>query len=242
MAKEVYIGTSGWEYPHWRETFYPEGVPATQHLAYYSGRLRTVELNNSFYRLPSPESVKKWRDATPEGFRFAFKASRYLTHMKKLKDAGEALPTLLQRASILEEKLGPILFQLPPGWKPNPERLSAFLKSLPKGHQYVFEFRQHDWYTPQTYALLREHNCAFCIYELDGHLSPLKVTADFVYIRLHGPGGKYQGSYPDATLRRWAGRCRAWSADREVWCYFDNDEKGYAVANAIRLGEMLRQE
>jgi len=209
-------------------------------LPYFIERFNTVEINNSFYRMPKKEVFERWREETPPDFLFAVKGSRYITHMKKLKDVGQSVDWLLDNASALKKKLGPILFQLPPGWKLNLERLQEFLNILPRDHRFSLEFRNDTWYTEEAYSLLRRYNCAFCIYELNGHQSPVEVTADFVYVRLHGPGGKYQGNYPDSTLKKWAERIREWMrAGKEVYVYFDNDEKGYAAFNALRLKDLL---
>jgi uncharacterized protein YecE (DUF72 family) len=162
--------------------------------------------------------------------------------MKKLKDVRQGVGKLLHNAYGLEAKLGPVLFQLPPGWKVNAERLEAFLKLLPPGNRYTIEFRNETWYSEEVYRLLRQYNCAFCIYELDRHLSPLEVTADFVYIRLHGPGGKYQGDYSQQILQMWSERIHVWQQEgKDVYVYFDNDEKAYAAFNAQRLIELVDQ-
>jgi len=234
--KNIHIGTSGWHYKHWKGTFYPADTKDKDQLSRYIEHFTTVEINNSFYRLPSPDTFTSWRNSVPKGFLFVVKVSRFITHMKKLKDVTEALQLFLTNASHLKEKLGPVLFQLPPGWNCNTERLSDFLNHLPKGYRYVFEFRNHTWYDESVYELLKQHNCAFCIYELDHHLSPLKVTADFVYVRLHGPEGKYQGSYTKRQLSTWAKRMKQWSdSGKDVFFYFDNDQEGYAGFNAETL-------
>ncbi len=239
----IYIGTSGWHYSHWAGTFYPEGIKDNEQLPYYLQHFKTVELNNSFYNLPLATTFKNWKAATPEGFLFSVKGSRYITHMKKLKVDKATINKFLSRAGKLDEKLGPVLFQLPPGWKVNAERFEEFLNKLPEGHRYTFEFRNASWYAEEIYELLRSHNCAFCIYELAGHLSPLEVTADFVYIRLHGPGDKYQGSYTAAALKRWAKEIKRWVGEgRDVFVYFDNDQAGYAAFNAGQLYEMAAEK
>jgi uncharacterized protein YecE (DUF72 family) len=238
----IHIGTSGWHYGHWLGPFYPENLRADRFLAYYATHFHTVEINNSFYRLPSEQALTTWRDTAPPGFIFAVKASRFITHMKKLKDPERSLPPFLERAALLGEKLGPILFQLPPRWHFDAVRLAAFLKALPGEYRYTLELRDQTWINDRALDLLSRHGVAFCIYELDGYLSPLEVTADFVYIRLHGPGGPYQGRYDPRTLTAWAGTIAAWSRQgREVFCYFDNDEAGYAAQNALQLQDMLRQ-
>jgi uncharacterized protein YecE (DUF72 family) len=209
-------------------------------LAHYAGQFDTVEINNSFYRLPSPDAFREWHAGTPAGFRFAVKASRFITHMKKLKDPEPALENFLPRAEMLGRKLGPILFQLPPWWECHRGRLEEFLAALPRGHRYSFELRNVTWHTPEVLHALRRHNAAFCIYEIAGFRTALEVTADFVYVRLHGPGGAYQGSYGDAALSAWAGRIRAWSKElKGIYVYFDNDQEAFAARNALRLKELL---
>jgi uncharacterized protein YecE (DUF72 family) len=238
---KIYIGTSGWNYNHWIGTFYPEELKTSGHFSYYQRYFSTVELNNSFYHLPSKETFAKWRKLTSPDFLFAVKASRFITHMKKLKDPKESLKLFFSNVKALKEKLGPILFQLPPGWKINTERLEELLEHLPGKYRYVFEFRNATWYDKKIYALLREYNCCFCIYELEYHFSPVEITADFVYVRLHGPKGKYAGSYSESVLKKWAKQCREWSKDKkDVFVYFDNDERGYAAFNALRLKELVK--
>jgi uncharacterized protein YecE (DUF72 family) len=243
MPGKIHIGTSGWSYKHWMGTFYPEGTKQKDRFAYFQKYFNTVELNSPFYHLPPRQTFEKWRDDVPADFVYAVKASRFITHMKKLGDTADALALLLDNAAGLGETLSIILFQLPPGWKVNIARLEEFLKKLPKGNRYTFEFRNPTWYTNEVYDLLRQYNCAFCIYELAGHLSPIEVTANYVYIRLHGPGDKYQGSYSDADLQQWAAKCIDWAAgDKDVYVYFDNDQEGYAAFNAIRLKEIISEK
>jgi len=234
------IGTSGWHYPHWRGAFYPEDLPEKDRLAYYAGIFDTVEINNSFYRLPSEETLRDWAERTPPGLVFACKASRYITHMKKLKDPYQSLSSFLDRIAVLGDKLGPVLFQLPPRWRPNARRLEAFLEALPRDWRFTFEFRDPRWNEPEILQLLERYRAAFCCFDLGGTCSPIRVTADFAYIRLHGPGAPYQGSYSDACLADWAARIATWQADGlDVYCYFDNDERAYAPANAQSLLGML---
>jgi uncharacterized protein YecE (DUF72 family) len=236
----IHIGTSGWHYDHWRGPFYPDELGAGRFLAYYAGRFHTVEINNSFYQLPSERALGTWRDRVPPGFIFAVKGSRFITHLKKLQDPERSLAPFVERVAHLREKLGPILFQLPPRWRFNPERLAAFLKALPGAYRYALELRDQSWINARALDLLANHGVAFCIYELDGYLSPQEVTADFVYIRLHGPGGPYQGQYSTRTLTAWARAIASWSRQgREVFCYFDNDEAGFAAQDAARLQELI---
>lgn len=245
MPKEpkIHIGTSGWSYKHWKGRFYPPDLPAGKWLAWYAGRFRSVEINHSFYRLPREETLEAWKGTVPQGFLFAAKASRFITHMKKLQDPGKTVPPFLERIGVLGDALGPILFQLPPGWRFDADRLSSFLDSLDASRRYAFELRDPDWINDRALEILSRRGAAFCIYDLDGRLSPKEVTADFVYVRLHGPGGAYRGSYDARTLAGWAGAFSTWCAGgREVFCYFDNDEKGFAAENARRLAGMVRGE
>jgi uncharacterized protein YecE (DUF72 family) len=241
MKADIRIGTSGYHYKHWVGTFYPPKTPASKMLDYYVRHFDSLELNNSFYRLPSIEAFEAWRDATPKNFVFAVKASRFITHNKKLTDPENALDNILPRAEHLGKKLGPVLFQLPPHWKVNIDRLKALLEILPREHRYTFEFRELSWITPEINHLLERYNAAFCIYELAGYHSPLEITADFAYVRLHGPtAGRYQGSYSHAQLRAWARRIEEWSARmKAVYIYFDNDQAGYAAQNALELKRMV---
>lgn len=239
----LYIGTSGWHYKHWVGTYYPADTKEKEQLSLYINDFNTVELNNSFYHLPTAKSFKHWAEATPDDFVFSIKGSRYISHMKKLHVLKADINRFLNRVSKLGSKIGPILFQLPPGWKLNLERFSKFLSRLDAQYRYVFEFRNETWYDEGVYALLRQYNCAFCIYELAGHRSPEMVTADFVYIRLHGPGGKYQGSYSLYQLKKWATKCKAWqAAGKDVYIYFDNDQAGYAAFNALKLRQLTKND
>jgi uncharacterized protein YecE (DUF72 family) len=238
--RKIHIGTSGWNYNHWKSVFYPSDLSSNKWLSFYADIFDTVEINNTFYQLPSANTIKKWRDTVQKDFLFTVKASRYITHMKKLKEPREALKGFFKNVEILGDKLGPILFQLPPHWKINRDRLDSFLELLSRDFRYTFEFRNSSWWDESIYESLRKHNAAFCIYELEGTISPKQVTADFIYIRLHGPEGAYQGSYDTKILSGWAGAFSAWTKNKkEVFCYFDNDQNGYAAGNARELKEMV---
>ncbi len=238
----IHIGTSGWHYKHWKGPFYPEDMKSEEMLGFYAEHFQVAEINNSFYRLPAEQTLKAWRDTVRGDFQFSVKASRYLTHMKKLKDPEEPSETFMERIKTLGDRLGPILFQLPPRWRCNLERFDAFIRQLPDGFRYTFEFRDPSWFTSEIYDLLRKAEAAFCIYELSGTLSPKEVTADFVYIRLHGPEGAYEGSYDQQTLSGWAGAMSSWARQgKEVFCFFDNDQNGYAAQNARSLKEMIHK-
>jgi uncharacterized protein YecE (DUF72 family) len=211
-------------------------------LSYFAQEFSTVEINNSFYRLPDESTFRSWNRQALPGFLFAVKASRFITHIKRLKDAEEPVKLLLRRAKPLGDKLGPILFQLPPQWKLNLERLGEFLSVLPKGYRYAMEFREPSWCTEQVYERLRHHNVAFCLHDWRGTEWPLQITADFTYVRFHGSGQRYGGSYPEEVLRRWAERIRRWEGElRQVFVYFNNDTGGHAIRNARTLRHMLGQ-
>ena len=241
MNCEIRIGTSGYHYKHWQGPFYPTRIPASQMLQHYANHFDTVELNNSFYRLPTEAAFDDWRETTPSGFVFAVKASRFLTHNKKLKDPHLALANFLPRVEHLGTKLGPILFQLPPHWRVSCERLKVLLEVLPSEFRYVFELRDRTWITPAIEKLLAKFHAAFCIYELAGYHSPMTVTTDFAYVRLHGPGaGKYQGSYDEIRLSQWHRQIEDWSRElKAVYVYFDNDQSGFAAQNALTLRKMI---
>lgn len=236
---EVWIGTSGYVYRHWRKgVFYPAGLPARDELGYYASRFRTVELNNPFYRLPTAEMFQRWRHSTPPDFQFAVKASRYITHIKRLHDVGDELALFLDRAHHLGPKLGPILFQLPPTQQVELDRLGGFLALL-QGGRWVMEFRHPSWHTTEVYRLLTDHGVALCI-PVGGALQPERITtAPFTYIRMHR-GQESAGGFNEGELVSWAGQIRALRrAGKEVYVYFNNDWGGYAIRDAIKLRELL---
>jgi len=215
-------------------------VPAADWLSFYARHFSSVEVNATFYRLPSPETLDAWRSAVPPDFRFAVKASRYITHLKKLKDPRSSIATFFERIDRLGDRLGPILFQLPPRWRVNVERLALFLDALPAGHRYAFEFRDRSWWDPAVTDLLAAHGAAFCVFDLDGQTSPFLETADFVYLRWHGADGPYRGGYSDAQLGALTRRFRKWLDEgRDVYAYFDNDAEAQAPRDADRLQALL---
>ncbi|MGC8492458.1 MAG: DUF72 domain-containing protein [Syntrophobacteraceae bacterium] len=243
MSEEgaIRIRTSGWSYAHWKGPFYPEKTRDSKLFEFYIRKFDTVQINNSFYHLPLRKTFEKWRASSPDSFVFAVKASRFITHTKRLKDCGPAVENFRERTLGLGEKIGPVLFQRPPALKIDPKRLNLFLQELPGALRYSFEFRNSSWFHPETYSLLSEFNAAFCLYELNGKTSPLETTADFIYIRLHGPGGKYQGRYSSEQLRSWSETFKHWTKEsKDVFCYFDNDEKGFAAVNAMGLSPVHR--
>ncbi len=238
MAAPVRIGTSGWQYAHWSGDFYPRELPTGRWFEFYALHFDTVELNTSFYRLPQPQAFDGWRRRAPAGFTFAVKASRYLTHVKRLNEPAEPLTRFWTRARRLTDRLGPVLYQLPPRWAPNEERLAAFLAQVPRDHPQVVEFRDRRWYVPSVGALLESAGLAMCLHDMPES----RVTdpvGPFVYIRFHGSGARYGGRYPDDVLADWATRIRWWSAGGlPVWAYFHTAIGGHAVRDAVRLREL----
>jgi uncharacterized protein YecE (DUF72 family) len=241
LSRKIHIGTSGWHYDHWTGPFYPENLSPSDYFGFYAKHFNSVEINNSFYRLPDKKTIIHWRDTSPPGFIFTVKASRYITHMKKLKRPDDSLKSLLERVSLLEEKLGVILFQLPPRWHLNLKRLEDFLNILPGEYRYAFEFRDPSWFESSVYEALAQCGAAFCIYDFRGCLSAKEVTADFIYFRFHGPNpDAYRGKYDRQFLAGWAEAFSNWSKkNKEIFCYFDNDEAGFAVQNALELQSIL---
>lgn len=204
---------------------------------FYSQHFDTVEINNTFYQLPASKTFDAWRESSPGGFRFALKASRFITHMKKLKDPTRSTAKFFSGAERLQAKLGPVLFQLPPNWQLDIDRLSGFVEKLPNNHKYVFEFRNESWLVSEVFELLRRHNAAFCIHDLSDMKIPLEITSEFTYIRFHGPNNaKYSGSYTHRELNQWASRINQWRKRLStIYVYFNNDIGGWAIKNAIEL-------
>jgi uncharacterized protein YecE (DUF72 family) len=237
------IGTSGWQYDHWRGVFYPRGLPKREWLTFYSRHFTTVEINNSFYHLPGEKSWDAWREAAPPGFSYAVKASRFITHFKRFQSPEESLKLLFEGAARLGAHLGPVLYQARPDFartSANVARLDEFMARLPRGPRQVIEFRHSSWFGQDTLAQLRRHDVAFCCFDMPGFECPLAVTAGFAYLRFHGPGARYDSNYSEDELSSWAERLRGLLADvEEVWAYFNNDGHGYAVRNAQRLRELL---
>jgi uncharacterized protein YecE (DUF72 family) len=212
-------------------------------LPFYSRIFDTVEINNTFYALPQDRSVQRWYEITPDNFCFAVKASRYITHVKKLNDPVPALQRFFPVIENLHEKLGPILFQFPPHWKLNLHRLQEFLPLLPANHTYVCEFRNPTWFVPEVFETLKQFNVAFCFYDRDLVETPLEITANHLYIRLHGSGAAYDGNYQTEHLNKWAERLVKWNREgRQIWFYFNNDWHGYAIDNALELEKILTEK
>ena len=238
---KLLIGTSGWHYDHWKGPFYPSNLSSKKYLDYYIHVFSTVEINRTFYSLPKRKVFLEYAKKVPISFIFAVKASRFITHTKRLKDPKIPLRRLFSRIDVLKSHLGPILFQLPPHWKLNLERFHLFLKALPKGYRYAFEFRDSSWWVEEIYDLLKQYNAGFCIYELEGIITPSIATADFIYVRLHGPKGAYAGKYSLQSLKKWAHFFQQTAnKGKDIYCYFDNDEAGYAAINAKTLNRLLK--
>lgn len=241
-AAQVRVGCSGWIYKHWREIFYPNGLPQSRWFQFYAEQFDTVEINNSFYRLPGPETFDKWRKQAPKGFCYAVKANRYLTQAKKLKDCEEPLERMMAAVRHLGDRLGPVLYQLPPSLGLNLERLESFLRLVPKDLTNVFEFRNKSWYVPDTYSLLDRYDACFCIHDMPGSASERIAVGTAAYVRFHGGEGKYWGRYSDEKLIGWADWITAQARSRRsVWCYFNNDMFGHALEDAQTLSSMVRQ-
>jgi uncharacterized protein YecE (DUF72 family) len=232
------IGTSGYQYDHWKGVFYPEDLPKRSWFAYYAAHFDTVEINNTFYRLPQGHIFTAWRKQTPPGFCYALKFSRYASHLKHLKDPHEPIARFLDRATRLQEFLGPILVQLPPHWNVDVNRLTDFLKAAPSTARWAIEFRDPSWLCEEIYTILRRYNAALCIHDLiPGH--PHHMTADWVYLRFHGVS--HDGNYPPQALAAVASEIAQYLADGlAVFAYFNNDAHGYAVQNALALRHHLQ--
>lgn len=236
------IGCSGWEYKHWRGDFYPVELPRTSWFRHYAATFDTVEINNTFYRLPEEHTFARWGACAPRRFLYAVKASRFLTHMKKLKDPEEPLDRLFTRMAPLGPHLGPVLYQLPPGWKLDRPRLEHFLQALPRGVRHVIEFREPSWYSEEVRPLLERHRVALCLHDMQGSATGRERVGPFVYVRFHGATGHYGGSYSDDRLRSWADwLAEQQAAGTDVYAYFNNDVGGHAPRNAVTLRRFLEE-
>lgn len=237
----IYVGTSGWVYPHWSGVFYPEDLPQREWLDHYSRHFDTVEINNSFYRLPSRSTFEGWRRRAPPGFTFAVKANRYITHVKKLKDPEEAVRNFYDNLAGMGDACGVVLFQLPPRWRANLERLEGFLKSVPDTYRLAFEFRDSTWLNDEVYELLRKRGSALCTADRPIYPGPRVVTADFAFFRMHGGRELADGEYSYNELKALAREVGAHArAGRDVFVYFNNDYRGFAPENALALKDLLK--
>jgi uncharacterized protein YecE (DUF72 family) len=235
---QLRVGTSGYQYEHWRGLFYPRLLPKKAWFAHYADHFDTVEINNTFYRLPQPAAFDAWRARTPPDFCYALKFSRYGSHLKRLKDPREPIARFLERADRLGPFLGPILVQLPPNWKPDVQRLSGFLKHAGRRYRWAFEFRDRRWLCAEVFELLRHANAALCIHDLLAE-HPREITADWLYLRFHG--ASRGGNYTDQALRVEASYIRQHvAAGLDVFAYFNNDVGGHAIHNAADLRRYAR--
>jgi len=258
MAK-IYIGTSGWVYPHWQGFFYPKDLSEKDWLSFYAKTFKSVEVNSSFYHSMVKKVYEGWREKVPDDFVFAVKASRFITHVKRLNDCQKPLIRLLEESSGLGKKRGVILFQLPPHWKADKQRLEAFLVLCSRftvygnkkfmnnepttinRSRFAFEFRDKSWLEDSILAILKKYNAALCIQDSPDWPSKEQVTADFIYLRFHGGKMLYTSNYSDSQLKKWAAKIKNWLASGlDVFAYFNNDAMGYAVRNAKTLEDLIK--
>jgi len=251
--RKLYIGTSGWIYSHWEEIFYPKELPSKDRLKYFSSYFNTTEINYSFYHLPRALTYEKWYQQTPKDFVFSVKASRFITHIKRLKGVKMAWKKFLQNALHLKEKLGPILFQFPPSFQAtneNIERLEEFIKYVRansrlnsrKFAKYAFEFRHSSWCKKEIYKLLEKYNTAWVIADSKRYPKEEVCTSDFVYIRMHGPGELFASKYSDLQIKELSDLIKKYlKNNKKVYVYFNNDFYGYAIENAKLLINLLKE-
>jgi len=237
---DIRIGTSGWHYSHWKELFYPPNLPKNKWFEHYAEHFATVEINNTFYQLPKEVSLQRWHKQAPKNFVYSVKANRYITHIKRLKDTSEALGRFFETIGILKGKLGPVLYQLPPSLHKDLDLLKSFIILLPRKRIAVFEFRHDSWFSEDTFKLLNKFGVGFCVHDLVGKETPRVVTADVIYVRFHGPTGRYRGNYSKSMLQTWA----KWFKDhtkevRSIYAYFNNDIGGHAINNAKTLKQQF---
>jgi uncharacterized protein YecE (DUF72 family) len=236
-AQSAWIGTSGWTYDGWKGPFYSPEIRKKDWLKFYGSTFLTTEINASFYRTPSVKAVRTWRKQTPPDFVFAWKASKFITHWKRLNDTcANSIALMESRLKLLGPKAGPVLFQLPGNFEADPARLQLFIEMLPRRRLYAFEFRHASWYVDAVLEVLSKNNISLCLADHHQAPAPWVATAKHVYVRGHGPDGRYRDHYSDATLRQWSRQIRAWHGeDRSVYVYFDNDQKSAAPTDARRL-------
>jgi uncharacterized protein YecE (DUF72 family) len=236
------VGCSGWVYRDWRGGFYPSDLPQSKWFAWYASRFDTVELNNTFYRLPTEKAVQRWADQAPPGFVYSLKLGQFGSHRKKLLDAEQWLPNHLDRVHRLGASLGPTVVQLPPHWRRNEQRLDEFLDAAPRSMRWAVEVRDPSWLVDDVYDVLRRHGAALCVHDLIPR-HPYVRTTDWIYVRFHGPHADerpYHGRYGQRRLAGWAERLSAeLDASRDVYCYFNNDVGGQAVVDAGDLRALL---
>jgi uncharacterized protein YecE (DUF72 family) len=239
-SREIRVGTSGWFYDHWRGKFYPDKLAKNKWFEHYAQHFDTVELNNTFYRLPKEKTVENWRSKAPKDFVFVVKANRYITHIKRLKDTAEEVKRFFDVMGLLGGNLGPVLYQLPPSLQKDFELLESFVKLLPSKRIAVFEFRHKSWYEADTLELLDKHGVGFCVHDMAGKETSKVVTGNLIYVRFHGTSGRYSGNYTETMLRDWA----KWISEaaggaHAIYAYFNNDIGGHAINNAKTLRSIL---
>ena len=241
-VSNIHVGCSGWVYKHWRGLFYPEGLPQKRWFDHYANEFDTVEINATFYRVPLASTFVGWREKAPPGFRYAVKVNRFITHLKKLFECEPEVARFIALAQLLGEKLGPLLYQLPPSLHKDIGRLETFLTLLPNELEHVFEFRHESWYDKEVIELLGDHGIGFVAHDLKGLRSPHWACGRTAYVRFHGTGGKYWGRYSDEELEEWSRWCVGEEqSGRSVWCYFNNDIHGHAIRDARALESMVGQ-
>lgn len=235
----LFIGTSGWNYSHWQDIFYPKDLSQSKWLEYYTEFFNSVELNVTFYRLVAKKTFQNWYQRTPKDFYFVAKGSRFITHIKKLKGVGESLSLFIDNVIGLKEKLAAILWQLPPSFKKDLIRLESFFKLLNKHKiRWVFEFRNDSWFDKEAYDLLKAYDVCLCIADSNQWPCVKQVTTNFVYLRFHGRNGLYSADYSDKELKEWASFAK--DTKKDIFAFFNNDAYGYAVKNALRFKELLK--
>lgn len=242
-----HIGTSGWSYNHWKKRFYPSELKKGDWLDFYSDHFNSVEINNTYYQLPTAKKIKNWKRDVPRGFRFSIKASSFITHKKKLKEPDETTKEMFKAIKPLKSYVGPILFQLPPNWTVNPKRFRQFVKALSKQYKYCFEFRNPSWYTKDIFETLEEFEMPMVIHDHEDGQSPIRACKSFLYFRFHGPKGNYKGRYTKRAINEWANKIKDLKdkvtkkgEDIDVFCYFNNDTQAFSVQNARELKFFLK--
>ena len=239
---KIHIGCSGWTYAHWRGRFYPDEMKQKEWFQHYSRFFQTVEINNTFYHLPTAKTFQHWKRQAPKKFVYSVKVNRYITHMKKLKESREPVGKFLKMSRLLGEHLGPLLFQLPPNWRADVPRLASFLRLLPRDLHHVFEFRNATWHSDDVFDLLDQYGVSFCAHDMPGLDVPRKAVGPIAYVRFHGAHQKYRGGYPGPTLRSWAEWIQEQASEgRDVFVYFNNDIDAHAVFDAQLLEQKLRR-
>jgi len=237
--RKLWVGTSGWNYGDWKGKFYPEGLSAREWLNFYAQRFSTVEVNYSFYHLPRPSTYENWAKAVPDDFIFGLKASRVVTHIKRLRGVKEELSKFLENSKVLGSKLGPLLFQFPPSFRANPTLLKEFLKLKTTNQRWAFEFRHSSWFVKEIYKILETQNVALVMADSPRHPLVKEITADFTYLRFHGAEEMFSSKYSKSELTAWAKEIRKWLRQLDVYAYFNNDIRAAAVENSKMLAEIL---